>query len=126
MTFLRTAHQQGVDAIALLVDLARAPEPRRRRRALPAVRLNHSTNRRSATGHSSQFTPSRMGIQVRSPLLDGWPSWRCIEPDARPVAEGGDPRRVQDPAQILVTGRSELAAEPDAFLQVCVVELHPI
>lgn len=25
MTFLRTAHQQGVDAIALLVDLARAP-----------------------------------------------------------------------------------------------------
>ena len=27
MTFLRTAHQQGVDAIALLVDLARAPVP---------------------------------------------------------------------------------------------------
>ncbi|MGH9190610.1 MAG: IS66 family transposase [Acidimicrobiales bacterium] len=27
MTFLRTAHQQGVDAIELLVDLARAPNP---------------------------------------------------------------------------------------------------
>jgi transposase len=27
MTFLRTAHQQGADAIALLVDLARAPNP---------------------------------------------------------------------------------------------------
>src|SRR5437762_13593113 len=27
MTFLRTAHQQGADAIALLVDLARAPTP---------------------------------------------------------------------------------------------------
>jgi len=27
MTFLRTANQQGVDAIALLVDLARAPNP---------------------------------------------------------------------------------------------------
>ena len=27
MTFLRTAHQQGADAIALLVDLARAPDP---------------------------------------------------------------------------------------------------
>jgi len=27
MTFLRTAHQQGADAIALLVDLARAPSP---------------------------------------------------------------------------------------------------
>ncbi len=27
MTFLRTARQQGVDAIALLVDLARAPNP---------------------------------------------------------------------------------------------------
>ncbi|MGI8808013.1 MAG: IS66 family transposase [Acidimicrobiales bacterium] len=27
MTFLRTAHQQGVDAIDLLVDLARAPNP---------------------------------------------------------------------------------------------------
>ena len=27
MTFLRTAHQQGVDAIELLVDLARAPTP---------------------------------------------------------------------------------------------------
>jgi transposase len=27
MTFLRTAHQQGVDAIAMLVDVARAPDP---------------------------------------------------------------------------------------------------
>jgi len=27
MTFLRTAHQQGADAIAMLVDLARAPDP---------------------------------------------------------------------------------------------------
>ncbi len=27
MTFLRTAHQQRADAIALLVDLARAPDP---------------------------------------------------------------------------------------------------
>ncbi|MFN2506877.1 MAG: IS66 family transposase [Acidimicrobiales bacterium] len=27
MTFLRTAHQQGADAIALLIDLARAPNP---------------------------------------------------------------------------------------------------
>jgi hypothetical protein len=27
MTFLRTTHQQGVDAIALLVELARAPNP---------------------------------------------------------------------------------------------------
>lgn len=27
MTFLRTAHQQGADAISLLVDLARAPDP---------------------------------------------------------------------------------------------------
>lgn len=27
MTFLRTAHQQGADAIDLLVDLARAPAP---------------------------------------------------------------------------------------------------
>ncbi len=27
MTFLRTAHQQGADAVALLVDLARAPNP---------------------------------------------------------------------------------------------------
>ena len=27
MTFLRTAHQQGADAIALLIDLARAPSP---------------------------------------------------------------------------------------------------
>ena len=27
MTFLRTAHQQGADAIAMLVDLARAPNP---------------------------------------------------------------------------------------------------
>ena len=27
MTFLRTAHQQGADAIAMLVDLARAPTP---------------------------------------------------------------------------------------------------
>jgi hypothetical protein len=27
MTFLRTAHQQSVDAIELLVDLARAPTP---------------------------------------------------------------------------------------------------
>ena len=27
MTFLRTAHQQGADAIDLLVDLARAPNP---------------------------------------------------------------------------------------------------
>ena len=27
MTFLRTAHQQGTDAIAMLVDLARAPDP---------------------------------------------------------------------------------------------------
>ncbi|HSH23030.1 MAG TPA: hypothetical protein VK975_03115, partial [Acidimicrobiales bacterium] len=27
MTFLRTAHQQGADAVALLVDLARAPAP---------------------------------------------------------------------------------------------------
>jgi hypothetical protein len=27
MTFLRTAHQQGVDAIAMLVELARAPDP---------------------------------------------------------------------------------------------------
>ncbi len=27
MTFLRTAHQQGTDAIAVLVDLARAPNP---------------------------------------------------------------------------------------------------
>jgi hypothetical protein len=27
MTFLRTAHQQGADAIDLLIDLARAPNP---------------------------------------------------------------------------------------------------
>ena len=27
MTLLRTAHQQGADAIAMLVDLARAPDP---------------------------------------------------------------------------------------------------
>jgi len=27
MTFLRTAHQQGADAVAMLVDLARAPNP---------------------------------------------------------------------------------------------------
>lgn len=27
MTFLRTAHQQGADAIDLLVELARAPDP---------------------------------------------------------------------------------------------------
>ena len=27
MTFLRTAHQQGADAIAMLVELARAPTP---------------------------------------------------------------------------------------------------
>ena len=27
MTFLRTSHQQGADAIALMVDLARAPNP---------------------------------------------------------------------------------------------------
>jgi hypothetical protein len=27
MTFLHTAHQQGADAIDLLVDLARAPNP---------------------------------------------------------------------------------------------------
>jgi len=27
MTFLRAAHQQGVDAIAMLVDLARHPPP---------------------------------------------------------------------------------------------------
>jgi len=27
MTFLRTAHQQGADAISLLVELARAPDP---------------------------------------------------------------------------------------------------
>lgn len=27
MTFLPTAHQQGADAIAMLVDLARAPNP---------------------------------------------------------------------------------------------------
>ena len=27
LTFLRTAHQQGVDAIAMLVGLARAPNP---------------------------------------------------------------------------------------------------
>jgi len=27
MTLLRTAHQQGADAVALLIDLARAPDP---------------------------------------------------------------------------------------------------
>jgi len=27
MTVLRTAHEQGADAIAMLVDLARAPDP---------------------------------------------------------------------------------------------------
>ena len=67
MTFLRTAHQQGVDAIAMLLDRTRVPNPGVVA-GLDCGPAEHPPNQRSPADHSLKFTSARPGIQVLEPV----------------------------------------------------------